>query len=106
MTTLFGSFGAKSLSGGRKLVRNIDGNPNSPRTSKFFFLNLYKVYNLCILMDFYLVLWRTFVQGPRSIVMNHLRGSTITSTVHLHELTVALAMCWSTHFLYQLLGRT
>jgi hypothetical protein len=30
MAALFGSFGAKSLSGGGKLVCNIYGNPNSP----------------------------------------------------------------------------
>jgi hypothetical protein len=64
MATLFGSFGAKSLSGGGKLVYNIYGNPNSPQTNKLFFLNLYKVYNLYILMDFYLVLWRRVC--PRS----------------------------------------
>jgi hypothetical protein len=46
-----------------KLVHNIYGNPNSPQVDKIFFLNLYKVYNLYILMDFYLVLWngREFV---------------------------------------------
>jgi hypothetical protein len=46
MTTLFGSFGAKSLFGGGKLVHNIYGNPNSPRADKLFFLNLFKVYKL------------------------------------------------------------
>jgi hypothetical protein len=30
MAALFGSFGAKSLFGGGKLVCNIYGNPNSP----------------------------------------------------------------------------
>jgi hypothetical protein len=53
METLFGSFGAKSLSNRRKVVHNIYGNPNSRRVNKLFFLNLYKVYNLYILMDFY-----------------------------------------------------
>jgi hypothetical protein len=57
-------FGAKSLSGGRKLVCNIYGNPNFLSTDKLFFLNLYKVYNLYILMDFYLVLLRRVC--PRS----------------------------------------
>jgi hypothetical protein len=56
MAILFRSFGIKSLSDGGKLVRNIYGNPNSPRANKPFFPNLYKVYNLYILMDFYLVL--------------------------------------------------
>jgi hypothetical protein len=64
MVVLFGSFGAKSLSGGKKLVRNIYGNPNSHRVDKFFFLKLYKVLNLYILMDFYLVLSREVC--PRS----------------------------------------
>jgi hypothetical protein len=64
MVALFGSFGAKSLSGGEKLVHNIYGNPNSPRANKLFFLNLYKVYNLYILIDFYLVLSREVC--PRS----------------------------------------
>jgi hypothetical protein len=49
IATFFGSFGAKSLSGGRKLIHNIYGNPNSPWANKIFFLNLYKVYNLYIL---------------------------------------------------------
>jgi hypothetical protein len=35
MTTLFGSFGAKSLYNGGKLVYNIYGNPNSPSADKF-----------------------------------------------------------------------
>jgi hypothetical protein len=61
MVALFGSFGAKSLSGGGKLVCNIYGNPQA---DKLFFLNLYKVYNLYILMDFYLVLLRRVC--PRS----------------------------------------
>jgi hypothetical protein len=30
MAALFWNFGAKSFSGGRKLVHNIYGNPNSP----------------------------------------------------------------------------
>jgi hypothetical protein len=64
MAALFGSFGAKSLSNRGKLVHNIYGNPNSPRADKLFFLNLYKVYNLYILMDFYLVLLREVY--PRS----------------------------------------
>jgi hypothetical protein len=58
MVALFGSFGAKSLFSGGKLVHNIYGNPNSHRADKLFFLNLYKVFNLYILMNFYLVLSR------------------------------------------------
>jgi hypothetical protein len=58
MATLFGNFSAKSLSDGGKLVCNIYRNPNSPQANKFFFPNLYKGYNLFILMDFYLVLSR------------------------------------------------
>jgi hypothetical protein len=64
MAVLFGSFGAKSLSGGGKLVSNIYGNPNSLQADKLFFLNLYKVCNLYTLMDFYLVLSRRVC--PRS----------------------------------------
>ena len=51
MAALFGTFDAKSLFSGGKLVHNINGNPNSPWEDKLFFLNLYKVYNLYILMD-------------------------------------------------------
>jgi hypothetical protein len=58
MATLFESFGTKSLFGEGKLVNNIYGNPNFPRADKLFFLNLYKIYNLYILKDFYLVLSR------------------------------------------------
>jgi hypothetical protein len=61
MAVFFGSFAAKSLFGGGKLVYSIYGNPNPPRVD---FLNLYKVYNLYILMDFYLVLSRRVC--PRS----------------------------------------
>jgi hypothetical protein len=57
MVALFGSFGSKSLSAGGKLVCNIYGNSNSHQIDKLFFINLYKVYNLYILMDFYLVLF-------------------------------------------------
>jgi hypothetical protein len=64
MAILFGSFGAKSLSSEGKLIHNIYGNPNSHRADKLFFLNLYKVYDLYILMDFYLVFLREFVRGP------------------------------------------
>jgi hypothetical protein len=48
----FLSFGTKILSSGRKLVRNIYGNPNSPQADKHFFLNLFKVYNLYICNGF------------------------------------------------------
>jgi hypothetical protein len=48
MAALFGSFGAKSLSSGGKLVRNVYGIPNSPQADKLSFLNLHKVYNLYI----------------------------------------------------------
>jgi hypothetical protein len=58
MAALFGSFCAKNLSNGRKLVRNIYGNPSSSQADKLFFFNLYKIYNLYILMNFYLVLLR------------------------------------------------
>jgi hypothetical protein len=58
------SFGTKSLSSGKKLIRNNYGNPNSPRADKLFFSKLYKVYNLYILMDFYLVFSRRVC--PRS----------------------------------------
>jgi hypothetical protein len=58
MAALFGSFGAKILSSGGKIVHNIYGNPNSCRADKLFFLNLYKVYNLYILMNIYRVLQR------------------------------------------------
>jgi hypothetical protein len=51
MAALFGSFGVKSLSTVGKFVHNIYGNPNSPQADKLSFLNLYKVYNLYILMD-------------------------------------------------------
>ena len=58
MVTLFGRFGTKRLSNKGKLVLNIYENPNSPRAEKNFFPNLYEVYNLYILTDFYLVLLR------------------------------------------------
>ena len=58
MASLFGSFGAKSLLGRGKLVSSFYRNPNSLQTSKLIFPKLYKVYNLYILMDFYLVLLR------------------------------------------------
>jgi hypothetical protein len=64
MIALFGSFGAKNLSGGGKLVHNIYENPISPEGDKLFFLNLYKVYNLYILMDFYLFLLREVCTRP------------------------------------------
>jgi hypothetical protein len=51
-------FGTKSLSGGGKLVHDIYENPNTPRANKSFVPKLYKFYNLYILIDFYLVLWR------------------------------------------------
>jgi hypothetical protein len=40
MAALFVSFGAKTLCGEGKLVRNIIGNPNSPQVDKFLFPNL------------------------------------------------------------------
>jgi hypothetical protein len=49
MATLFGNFGAKNLSNGGELLRNIYRNPNSPRVDKLLFLNIYNVYNLYIL---------------------------------------------------------
>jgi hypothetical protein len=39
MAALFWSFGAKSFSGGRKLVCNIYGSLNSLQAEKLFFLN-------------------------------------------------------------------
>jgi hypothetical protein len=45
----FVSFGTKSLSGGRKFLQDIDGNPNSPFVDKLFFRNLHKLSNLHIL---------------------------------------------------------
>jgi hypothetical protein len=56
MAALFGSFGAKSLFGEGNLVRNIYKNPNSLQVDKHFIFKLYKVYNLHILMDFFLAL--------------------------------------------------
>jgi hypothetical protein len=55
MTTLFVSFGAKSLSNGAKFIQDENGNPNSPQEDKLSFPNLYKLHNLYFLMDFYLV---------------------------------------------------
>jgi hypothetical protein len=40
MTSLFGSFGGKSLFGAGKFVHNMNGNPNSPQADKIFFPNL------------------------------------------------------------------
>jgi hypothetical protein len=45
MAALFGSFGAKSLSNGGKLMHNIYRTPNSSQVDKLFFLKSYKVYN-------------------------------------------------------------
>jgi hypothetical protein len=56
MVVCFVSFGTKSLFDRRKFVHNINGNPNSPQVNTLFFPNLYKVHNMYILMDFYLVL--------------------------------------------------
>jgi hypothetical protein len=58
MTALYVSFDTKSLFGEGKFVHNIYGNPNSSRADKILFPNLYKLHNLYILMDFYLVLLR------------------------------------------------
>jgi hypothetical protein len=58
------SFGVKILSGGGKFVHNICGNLNSRQADKLFFPNLYKLHNLFILIDFYLVLLREVF--PRS----------------------------------------
>jgi hypothetical protein len=51
----FCEFWHQSLSGGKKFIYNIYGNPNCARLDKLFFPNLYKLYNMSILMDFYLV---------------------------------------------------
>jgi hypothetical protein len=56
MAALFGSFDAKSLSSGGKLVHSIYRNSNSFGMDKLFFPNLYKVYNSYDLMDFDLIL--------------------------------------------------
>jgi hypothetical protein len=64
MAVLLGNFGAKNFSGGGKVLSNIYENPNSPRTNKFFFPNLYKLHYLYILMDSYLILWKRVC--PRS----------------------------------------
>jgi hypothetical protein len=64
MAILFENFGVETLSDGGKFVRNIYGNPNFPRVDKLFFPNLYKIYNLYILMDFHLILSRRVY--PRS----------------------------------------
>jgi hypothetical protein len=64
MAAFFVSFSAKSLFNGGTFICNIYGNPNFPQANKLFFLNLYKLHNLYILMDFYLVLSREVY--PRS----------------------------------------
>ena len=56
MIALFVNFGSKSLYGGEKFIYNINENSHSPQVDKFFFPNLYKLYNFYILIDFYLVL--------------------------------------------------
>jgi hypothetical protein len=43
MAALFMGFGANSLSGGRKFVQDIYGNPNSPRADKQFFIKIFKI---------------------------------------------------------------
>jgi hypothetical protein len=58
MAILFVSFGAKSLASGQKFVHDINENPNSFQEEKLFFPNLYKLHNLYILMNFYLVFLR------------------------------------------------
>jgi hypothetical protein len=58
MAALFVSFGGKCLSDGRIFVQDIYGKPNSPWANKILFPNLYKLYNLYILMDFYLIVLR------------------------------------------------
>jgi hypothetical protein len=37
MAAFFGSFGAESLFGGEKIIRNIYGNSNSPQVANFSF---------------------------------------------------------------------
>jgi hypothetical protein len=64
MATLFVNFGAKSLVHGQIFVYNFNGNPNALQDNKLFFPNLYKLYNLCILMNFHLVILRGIC--PRS----------------------------------------
>jgi hypothetical protein len=55
MAILFGRFGGQKFFDGKKLVSDIYGNPNSPKADKLFISNLYKIYNLYILMEFYKV---------------------------------------------------
>jgi hypothetical protein len=64
MVALFVRFGAKSLSNVEKFVQDKNGNPNYLLVDKLFLPNLYKLHNLYILMDFYLVLSRRVC--PRS----------------------------------------
>jgi hypothetical protein len=64
IATIFVSFGSKNLFGRRKFVYNINRNPNSPREDNCFFSNLYKLYNLHILMDFYFILARKVCLSP------------------------------------------
>jgi hypothetical protein len=55
MVVLFGSFGTKNLARARKLIHNINRNPNSNEEDKLS-SNFHKHHNLHILMDFHLVL--------------------------------------------------
>ena len=55
ITSIFMNFGAKSLFGWGKFVHDIYENPNSPWADKLSFPNLYKLHDLYILMDFFLV---------------------------------------------------
>jgi hypothetical protein len=52
LASLFVNFGAKSFYSGGKFVKDKNG---TPQEENFVFSNLYKLHNLCILMDFYLV---------------------------------------------------
>lgn len=82
MVALFGSFGTKNLFSGEKLIRNIYENPNSRQTDKLFFPKLYKVFNLYILMDFYLVLSRRLC--PRSSRPTPIVNRPLPSTENLY----------------------
>ena len=64
MGAFFVSFGTKILSCGDKFIQDKIGNPNSLWMNKPFFPKLYKLYNLYILMDFYLALLKKIC--PRS----------------------------------------
>jgi hypothetical protein len=54
----FVRFGSKNLAIVQNFIHNFSGNPNSPQENKPFFPNIYKLHNLYLLMNFYLILLR------------------------------------------------